>query len=970
MLYSVDTKAFYTNEEQNIMLKIYKNQNKINYLKEYTYLRLVNEYDENLKNIIDKLTNSKIEKVHKILDKYTYDTYVNIREVMNNLKYKYNGRTKEEESVLKELEDEFKTLNRFKLTGKESKYILKILRSEKNELFIESRNNIKELNAKLREEMKKNFDTDMPREIITDKSKTALTESAKVSLFESYTVRTMDLKIDELTTDLIIVTMLHYDIMEQLITKGFTYKTIDNNGKEIIHKYRVFTSSAGQIRKKKVVFIKENLWNKYEKTFMCGLTISDINNSKEHGCNINKFLAYLALGNSATDKWEGFDIDKCIVIEDFETNVLGEVDYIDNVTFDVKRTLMEVPIPHSDGCGWILSKVSKKNFMVRLPWVKGLLTPCDYIKFCKEYNGGISTKITDIYGKEWDLEKDNIQVVFSKSQFKMWKYYPNIQDDKGNIIEYGWDTYKNNFKKYNCHASICNLEPDSREFRQANFNYQMWQTLTDITDDEIKYFTEPVNDFITKAYTDKVAMLKMLGADKNNKNKNYLQETLSIYPELLRDYHVKEELSSQINARKKEAKYGKFKINATYTFLIPDIYAWMEYSLAGIEKPKGLLKNKEVCCKLFKNDKELLVDRSPHLYREHALRNNIINNDTDKWFITDGIYTSTHDLISKLLQFDTDGDKSLVSANKILNEVVKRNMEGIVPLYYEMGKAKPKIINSDNIYESLTQAFKYGNIGEFSNTLTSLWNEDNPDLQLIKQITALNNFSIDAAKTLEMPEPPDKVKSGMNKAKKKMPYFFQFAKDKDAETVLDINNSTVNRICRNIENIKQGRYDFNKAKVGRFRRDMLMNNSKIEVNKEVIDLYKKLNKGKKEYFYDLPLYIENKLSYVNTKIRTDFEEGINKIDVNISDAIDMIIKYIYTTNRTCKKSFLFDVFGDVIVNNLKENLKKYKICEVCHNRFESNNNNAKYCINCAKEIKQEQKNKWKREKWNKEEKLK
>ena len=61
---------------------------------------------------------------------------------------------------------------------------------------------------------------------------------------------------------------------------------------------------------------------------MCGLTIEKIN--EKGGINPNKFLSYLALSNSATDPWNDFDIDKSIVVEDFETNVQGEVDYIDS----------------------------------------------------------------------------------------------------------------------------------------------------------------------------------------------------------------------------------------------------------------------------------------------------------------------------------------------------------------------------------------------------------------------------------------------------------------------------------------------------------------------------------------------------------------------------------------------------------------------------------------------------------------
>ena len=52
---------------------------------------------------------------------------------------------------------------------------------------------------------------------------------------------------------------------------------------------------------------------------MCGLTVDHIN--KLGGINVNKFIAYLALCNSATDVWEDFDIDKAIVVDDLETLV-------------------------------------------------------------------------------------------------------------------------------------------------------------------------------------------------------------------------------------------------------------------------------------------------------------------------------------------------------------------------------------------------------------------------------------------------------------------------------------------------------------------------------------------------------------------------------------------------------------------------------------------------------------------------
>jgi hypothetical protein len=131
-----------------------------------------------------------------------------------------------------------------------------------------------------------------------------------VSVFESSLTRIMGIPENTLSTDLMIVQTYFFDILEDIILDGFIYNK---------EKYVCFTASAGQIRTKKTVFIKESIWKKYEKTITCGLTIDDINT--KGGVNINKYLAYLALCNSATDLWEDFDITKSIVVDDFETCV-------------------------------------------------------------------------------------------------------------------------------------------------------------------------------------------------------------------------------------------------------------------------------------------------------------------------------------------------------------------------------------------------------------------------------------------------------------------------------------------------------------------------------------------------------------------------------------------------------------------------------------------------------------------------
>ena len=45
-----------------------------------------------------------------------------------------------------------------------------------------------------------------------------------------------------------------------------------------------------------------------------------------------------------------------------------------------------------------------------MPWFKGLLTPTNFKKYAIEE--AKNTIVTDIYGKEWNIVKDKIQIIF------------------------------------------------------------------------------------------------------------------------------------------------------------------------------------------------------------------------------------------------------------------------------------------------------------------------------------------------------------------------------------------------------------------------------------------------------------------------------------------------------------------------------------------------------------------------------
>ena len=119
---------------------------------------------------------------------------------------------------------------------------LKKIRNESDENKKAYKELVKEINlhkSKLIEEMNKN-------KTIRNLRKEAAKDSEVISIFDSVLTRTLKLKENELSTDVIVVRSYYYRILKDLIKDGFIF----NN-----EKYIYYTSSAGQIRTKKSLFI-------------------------------------------------------------------------------------------------------------------------------------------------------------------------------------------------------------------------------------------------------------------------------------------------------------------------------------------------------------------------------------------------------------------------------------------------------------------------------------------------------------------------------------------------------------------------------------------------------------------------------------------------------------------------------------------------------------------------------------------
>lgn len=748
----------------------------------------------------------------------------------------------------------------------------------------------------------------------------ALSERTVINLFESSLTRALEVKPLTLTYDIMVVNVFFFQVFENIVKQGFMF-----NGE----KYVFLTASAGQIRTKRSLFIREAAFKRIEPRLMGGLTIDSIN--EQGGMNENKFLAYLALANSATDVWKDFDIDKAIVVDDWETAVPGLVDHIDGETYEIKREQTDTVIPHMDGCGIMLDGPTR---MVRLPFVKGLLVQFPFDKFLREKCTQDQWWVTDIYGVKHNVILEDIRYIFTKSQFKLYKYYPNFE------------CYKARFKAYGCEAAYCNIEESY--IPKSRINYQMLQTLSDMTDAEIERISARTVDEIQSIGQDYQTTMRLLGATEYNKNRSPMQEALLLYPELFRDVYNKEILKQTKKSLVKQAMGGRLRVNGKYLFLSPDLYAFCEWLFQGKQNPQGLLEDGEVYCAEYKDGDELACLRSPHLYREWAIRNNRRTEELDRWFgQTKCIYTSCHDLISRYLMFDNDGDKALVIKDRVLTNCAKRNMRDIVPLAYDLKKAKGGIITPESLYEGMIKAYTGGRIGPVSNNITKIWNSDEitqEELDVVKWLCFENNAVIDFAKTRWSPTRPLNVDNIIRKyTKHNVPHFFIYAKDKELWQVEPTNNSTMNRISKAIP---PSRVKYSKS-IGKFDWRVLTDGGEYTVceNAPVIKAYNYCLRHQYQ-FNDENDNVKGADTYAAKMMR---EKILAESGAELAYVVNSLVAYLYTVKQSSNKKLLWDCFGWDIVGNIHSNVAEIgRICPICGKRFKPAVHNQVCCsVECA-----------------------
>lgn len=909
-----------------------------------------------------------------------------------------------------------------------------IAKETDNETLIKL-NEIKEKKVKEFNEIKKEYKTDdidniakkIKKELkVAIKNNTSIRQLSShvindkiyhVGQFESTLTRTLGIATNEFTDKIIIVETIYYEMLSQIIKNGFVL-----NDKKYVFAF----GGAGQMREKKVVFIESESYKNAQGKLFAGLTDKMINDKKflkkdkdgneytEQGIVINKLIAYKALCASSSIEWETytgkpFDIRDVVIVPDFEFEIEGvESEYIDD-NYQITPSTKTLVNPVSDGCGYVLPSYFKHNVQVRSSWIKGLLTPFDWIKFGKQQGINVNKfMVKDVWGNPQSLKGKKI--IMTASQMKMWKYYDDFED------------FAKKFEKNKCEFAIVNVESNKeKDFNDAKVSYQMIQTLYNMTDDEIKNISSFTRSKIEKVIRaarkyeldenleyvldeskkkvekstkqvkeDSQFLLDCAGV--NVKHKRSVHKAMSLTDELLKDKYIRSKITDYRDSLLEDAQSGTLAIEGSRTcYILPDVIAFGQW-LFDLEVTGGL-EAAEVSCGLFEDGDTIDMLRSPHLFIEHHIATNRIKEKYKTYYRTMGVYTSIKSTSSFELAYDVDGDQAIlingnekyVSGNALV-KCAKRHLKenDVRVLDYELKNGSPVLIDENNTYKALRNAFS-ANIGKISNKITKLLNKKDvtkQDIDDIKLLKFMNNQEIDFAKTsYRVPVKDAGIKKRLNeidiyvfedeegnkeKVNIKLPYFFIAAKSKDVKDVELINDSVMNRIYKAFKKDNFPKLIFTRAT---FDYTLLLNNSDIQVDKDISDSYDMLiDKYAKQVQSQINQQKNGKKNYAKvSKVDEFYRKMIEGYEQELSYLTDVIVKHIHTSKKTENQFLLWESkLGETMLQHLEQNLllRGDAInCLDCDVVIKKASNNTIRCKVCAAEKVSEDNNTYNKNKY-------
>lgn len=552
-----------------------------------------------------------------------------------------------------------------------------------------------------------------------------------------------------------------------MIEKHSHYKKMIKNGLYVNgKKYVRLLCGAGNARHNTVFFVQSDIYSELDTILRNGHNDLKITE--------NKYNAYYALSNSAT---YSVSEPRVCVVPDKEIKMVKKVDWITEAEPKdiIEEKEMELTFNLWDGMGICSPDLALQwskdldldyvpcSFCIRNYFIKGMVCEFDFHKFAHEVAG--TSIITDLYGNQVDT--DNIDIILTESQFKLWKGYDS------------WGHYLQCCKENDGQWGVTKFSP--KEDKTAVFtNYQYLQVL-DLEDmDKIERLCEPTVKWLSNITSQNpdYSILYLLGNLCNTPlNELEIDQFMDIFNtlepsvralilnrDLLNDTYIKTKLSRYINGKINESYIGKLLVNGNFQTMLSDPYGLCEH-IFGMEV-KGLLNEFEHYSQYW-NDrgvKKVSACRSPLTWRSEVNTLNLQDNEkVNEWYkyIYSGVIYNVWGC-DCMQHADSDFDGDIVFMTD--NEEFINNSYGGNPITYQKKPVEKKHIKNENLYKADLMSFdtRIGFITNVSTTLFAmlpLYEKDSKEYKEIigrlKECRIAQGNEIDRAKGLVVKDFPE-----------------------------------------------------------------------------------------------------------------------------------------------------------------------------------------------------------------------
>ena len=507
--------------------------------------------------------------------------------------------------------------------------------------------------------------------------------------------------------------------------------------------------------------------------------------------------------------------------------------------------------------------------------------------------------------------------------------------------------------------------------------YQPFQTISrdNFTDEAIGKLADKTVRYIEDAKKDPKAALRLMGIEIDSEDMedkmedielNVLHAAILKYPQLLNDIHVQKTMKSVLLSERRKAQGCKLVLDGFWSYICPDLYAFCQWLFLGQDVPEGLVPDGYIYNHYYdgKEIEETCCLRYPHLSDcEHGIRKVLQSKECEEWFYGADTIVSSHDLISKVLQADWDGDHICLVHDKAFMDVLDRDKN---PLFYDMTKAEPAQITNNAVMNCLISSFQNENIGFVSNAITKIFNsEGDPDTKLVRVLCAYNNFVIDYFKTqksMDLKQYTSMYEDYKDSDKHKCPHFFMYAKDKKQKQCEKSNlNSNADRISKYIsDKTSNGIAKVNYSSKDEFNPEMLKNSDiKVDRTSEKYSQLRRLLMNLKREHSAWYKKVKDDLNakesekqlfniYCGAKIKEIFPDRKEAANY-LAD-----IEYYTEENQEEKKDILWNCYGDILYDNLCKNVDSDITPKVKRNVYQKFVDREKEILESRDRIKKEQ----------------